>query len=83
MSEIHSLAWRVIVWLGEDSAGLAMTAVETINWFVKDCCSTIGMEFVEIDLSSGSESDENIRDVKQPPQRDLVNIYSRAGGIFE
>jgi hypothetical protein len=63
MSEIYSLAWRVIIWFGEDSSGLATTAVETINWFVKDCCSTIGMEIDEIDLSSGSESDENIWNV--------------------
>jgi hypothetical protein len=64
MSEIYSLAWRVTVCLGEDNnTEFATTAIETINWFVKDCCSTIGMEFNDVDLSSGSKSDEKIRNV--------------------
>jgi len=63
MSEIYSLAWRVVVWLGEDDNSLATMAIETINWFVKDCCSTIRMELDDIDLSSGSDSDEKIRNV--------------------
>jgi hypothetical protein len=63
MGQIYSLAWRVIVWSGEDDSNLAETAIETINWFVKDCCSTIEMKLDEIDLSSGSKSDDKIRNV--------------------
>ncbi|CZR65469.1 uncharacterized protein PAC_15369 [Phialocephala subalpina] len=55
MRVIYSQAWRVVVWLGEDS-GLATTVAVAATWV-----------FWNVD---------------HPPQRGVVNIYSRAEEAF-
>ncbi|KAF4631122.1 hypothetical protein G7Y89_g7007 [Cudoniella acicularis] len=60
MRVIYSQAWRVIIWLGEDN-GLAAMAIQTIKWFVGECCTRIGTSLDALDLDSNSPMDLQLR----------------------
>lgn len=62
MKDVFSLAWRVVIWLGEDDEGLAAEAIDIIKKIGEYCCMELGatlenLNFNRLDQLEAEEFD--------------------------